>query len=765
VVPVARLLRSPWLRGLAALLALAVVAFAALLWVVFRDPGGGERADGEVNLWIGSGGTGYGHGATSPAACVPYGLARPGPDTTSGLLPLPFHHFSGYHFGDGEIRGFSQTRLSGIGVPDYGNLSLLPVPAASGLAEAESEPRVPFAHADEVARPGAYEVLLRSWGIRVELTATTLCAVHRYTFPEGGRGRIRIDAEAAVPGSRAVSLSLDVAPERGEVAGVLRCEGALTGRGGGNGVEIAYVVRVRAKVRAHGRIGPGPLRGAWLEVDGDPSAPVEVAIGLSYVDLETARRNLDAEVGARPFDEVRAAAEASWAALLSRFPIEGGTPAQRAIFRTALYHAFVQPTDVTEAGGRYRGIDGRVHDLPPGERQFTDFSLWDTYRTQMPLVALSDPGRARHLVASLTRMGVEGGRLPRWPTAWKYTGCMSGASAEIAIADSVARGIRGFDLGAAYEAARRGALEPPPAGSHADARAGLLDGERLGYVPTDLHEGAASETIEQAQADAAIASLAAALGREEDRALFAGRARRWRSLFDKETGLLVGRRADGALERPSTVWAWDRAYTEGNARQWLFAPALFDQEGLEEVLGGREALLSRLEAFFEASVGRVDTFLPDLHYWHGNEPDIHAPYLFALLGRPDLTQRWARWVLDTRYGTGASGLDGNDDCGTLSAWYVFSALGLYPWAGSPRYVLGAPLFREARVRRDGGDLVVRAVGDPERERYVRAVTLDGRPLDRPWIDHDEIARGAEIVFTLSAEPTGWGGSTGSPQPR
>jgi putative alpha-1,2-mannosidase len=725
-----RLLRSRWVRRALLGLAAVLVAFAALVWIVFHDPGGGERADGAPNLWIGTGGTGYGHGATSPAAQVPYGFARPGPDTVSGPWPMPFHHFSGYHFGDGSIRGFSQTRLSGIGVPDYGNLSLLPQPAG---VDAE---RVAFSHDDEVIRPGFYEVRLRPWSVRVELTATTLCALHRYTFGERGRGRIRIDAASAMPGAAAASRSLEVAAERGEVSGVIRCDGGLTGRNGG--VEIAYVLRVRAAIRAHEQRGAR----VWLEVDADPAAPVEVAIGLSYIDVAQARRNLDGEVGTRPFDDVRAAAEAAWGAEIDRFAIDGGTPAQRTIFRTAIYHALVQPTDITEAGGRYRGIDAQVHELASG-RHYTDFSLWDTYRTQMPLVVLADPARAADLAGSLARMGREGGRLPRWPTAYRYTGCMSGASAEIAIADAYLKGVRGFDVEAAYAAATSGALEPPPPGSGVDARAGLEDVNRLGYVPADRHEGSVSETIEQAQADAAIAALAAALGKPIDAERFAARARSWRALYDRESGFLVGKRADGSLARPRFEWAWSDLYTEGNARQWLFAPGLFDPDGLAEVLGGREALVARLESFFEASEGRCDTFLPDLQYWHGNEPDIHAPYLFALAGRPDLARRSARWVLDTRYGTGASGLDGNDDCGTLSAWYVWTALGLYPLAGTPRYVLGEPLFREARVRLGGGGaLVIRAAG----EGPVRSITLDGRPLERPWISHDEIARGAEIVF-------------------
>jgi putative alpha-1,2-mannosidase len=732
---------------------LALLLLAALLTAVLRDPGGGERADGAPNLWIGTGGSGYAYGATSPAACVPYGLARPGPDTTSGLFPLPWHHFSGYHFADDRIRGFSQTRISGIGVPDYGNLSLLPARAASGVAESEDEPRVAFSHEDEVARPGSYTVTLRPWGIRVELSATTLCALHRYSFAEKGRGRIRLDAGAAVPGARAESRALSLDAGRGEVSGVIRILGSLTGRSGG--ADLAYLVRVRAPVLAHGAIGPGERRGVWLEVEADPARPLEVAVGLSYVDVETARANLDAEVGARPFDEVRAAAEARWAAQIGRIEVEGGTAAERTIFASALYHAFVQPTDVTEAGGRHRGLDGKVHALARG-RRLTDLSLWDTCRTQVPLMALVDPERAGDLARSLTSMGREGGRLPRWPTAYGYTGCMSGDSAPIALADLWLRGIRDFDLAAAYETARAGALEPPPPGSRADAREGLADALRLGYVPCDRHGGAASETIEQAQADHAIATLAAALGREEDRALFARRALSWRALYDPASGWIAGRRADGTLAPPRFDWLWDDAYTEGNARQWLWAPALFDLEGLASLAGGGEALLARLERFFEADERRRDTPLPDVDYWHGNEPDIHAPFLFALLGRPDLTQRWARRVLETRYGTGAGGLDGNDDCGTLSAWYVCAALGIYPWAGSSRWVLSAPLFREARIRREAGDIVIRALGDPARERYVRAVTLDGRPLERPWLEHGEIARGAEVVFTLSATPTGWG---------
>jgi predicted alpha-1,2-mannosidase len=749
---------------------LLAVTLASLLLV----PAGGVRAADpldDVNVFVGTGGRGFGFGATYPGPSVPFGAARPGPDTWGGALHAPFHHFGGYHHDDRVIRGFSHTRLSGIGVPDYGNLRVMPVPADGRDPRAAESWHARFSHASERARPGYYAVRLEDAGVDVELTASAWAAVHRYTFSAGGRWRVLVDALASIDrgGARDARVEVDAVVGAREVRGRLVCSGALTGRSGG--VEVFFCLRVRGEVRGAGVFGAGEVewsgevpdgdaavmlgdRGAWVEVEAGPDAPVEVAVGLSYISVVQARRHLEEQVGDRGFDAVRAAAEARWRDALTRVDLGGGAREQRRILRTALYHALVMPTDITEAGGLYRGLDKKVH-RAEGFRYHTDLSLWDTFRTQMPLLCVLYPERARDILRSLVRMAGEGGWLPKWPTGTGYSSCMIGTSADIAIADAWLRGVRDFDVEAAFRAAMKTAEAPTPPGAGYAGRRGVDRYIELGWVPNDEVGDAASRTIEFSWADGALANLARALGHDGEARRLEARSHYWKNLWDPKRRFLRGRDADGSFAWLFSEALWTSEWTEGNARQWLWAP-LHDADELVRQLGGPEPFAKRLERFFERSRGRRSTLLPAGGYWHGNEPDIHAAYLFSWAGRPDLTQRWVRWVMGRSYADAPAGLDGNDDCGTLSAWYVWSAAGIYPVAGSARYVLGAPRFPRMTLRRPGGDLTVRCQGDPETQLYVKAVTLNGEPLTRPFLKHGQIAGASELVFTLSSEPTGWG---------
>jgi predicted alpha-1,2-mannosidase len=332
---------------------------------------------------------------------------------------------------------------------------------------------------------------------------------------------------------------------------------------------------------------------------------------------------------------------------------------------------------------------------------------------------------------------------------------MIGQNADNVLAEAYLKGLADFDYEKAYAASRWLALNPTPEDSPFRGRAGIIDYINLGYVPADGHGSSASWTIEMSYNDWCLAHWARALGKDDDVKMFMDRSRNWQNLWDPATGYLRGRNRDGSFANPFRPSIWTDYYVEGNARQWLWAP-LHDAAGLIELMGGKEEFTARLEDFFEQSVTRPDTILWDTFYWHGNEPDIHAAYLFLFAGRPDLTQKWVRWAMDQKYKNAPNGLDGNDDCGTLSSWYVWSALGFYPLAGSDLYLIGSPLFDKVTLRLLGGILTVRAEGEPGRNIYVKSVTLNGEPLIEPWFLHKQIVNGGELVFEMSGEPSGWG---------
>ncbi|MFO8056409.1 MAG: GH92 family glycosyl hydrolase [bacterium] len=702
-------------------------------------------AASEVNPFIGTGGTGYGVGSTFPGPSLPFGMARPGPDTSRAGMHVSFHHCSGYHYTDNQVRGFSHTRLSGIGVVDYGNVLVMPTLNTSGDYDKKSSFRAGFSHDKEEAEPGYYRVELDS-GIKAELTATRRCGLHRYTFPEGKRARIVIDSSHSIAEDGTCGASLEASSQAGVFHGrVLNC-GSLTGRQGG--VEIFFAVKVRGKIKGQGTFGDsGRKTGAWVEVPA--GGPVEIEVGLSFISEEQARRHLDMELAGRSFPEVRESAAQAWREALSVIEVKGGTKDQRKIFRTAFYHSMIMPTNVTEAGGLYRGLDAEVHKAR-GFDYYTDFSLWDTFRTLHPLLNLIRPERSADMMQSLVKMSEQGGYLPKWPTGYRYSSCMIGASAINVLADAYLKGVTGFDAQQAYDASRKLATKAVPEQAGYDGMVGIEPYRELGYVPGDLYRSAASRTIEFSYNDWCLANLAGALGKDEDRDLFMSRSRNWRKLWHEKSGFIRSRKKNGEFEKPFFPSLWTSYYVEGNARQWLWASA-HDAAGLIELMGGKEEFAKRLDTFFEKSARRPDTLLPDTYYWHGNEPDIHAAYLFNYADRPDLTQKWVKWIMEEKYKNAPDGLDGNDDSGTLSAWYVFSALGFYPVAGSDLYLVGRPLFHEATVHLPGGDLVIKAKGGPAKD-YVRSVNVCGKRLSKPWFTHDLIRHGGEIVFEMSDAP-------------
>jgi predicted alpha-1,2-mannosidase len=713
-----------------------------------------------VDPFIGSGGFGYAAGSAFPGAAAPNGLAKVGPDTEGPFGTITFLHYAGYWFGDDTIQGFSHLHLHGTGLPDYGVLSLMPVdgPIDAGRTTPAGYEST-FRKESERAAPGTYDVTLDRGGIRVEITATGHAAHHRIQFAAGEPGHLVVDLAKHLPGGAVDSAEIELSPEEQRLSGRLRSVGDMSGAFGGHDLYFDVVTRQpwtssvvwsdQAGPPAAGTTAAGTGVGCGLAF-APSAAPVELQVGLSFVSAAAARGNREAEMPGWDFEATRAEVERQWRQLLGRVRVEGGSQAERRMFYSALYRAFLMPTVASDVDGGYRFGAGEPA-VADGFRFMTDMSLWDTYRTLHPLYHLLAPEVGADAVRSLMAMAGALGFFPRWPIATGESGVMLGASAEIVVADAVVKGVE-VDAGPAWAILRAAALDAEAPAAGRGGRGDIDEYLELGYVPAS-RDRSASTTIEYAWDDRALSELAAALGEEEDAALLAERSLGWRQLYDPSLGFVRGRNADGSWP---TAGGFDPTgftdeYAEANAWQTAFS-AFHDPEGMIELFAGPEAFVLRLEELFHQAESDLaarphgDTIassVPRPFYWHGNEPDIHAAYLFGLAGRPDRAARWIDWIRAALYSDGPDGLAGNDDGGTLSSWYVWSALGIYPIAGTDRYVLGSPIFARATIDLPGGSLTVEAA--PAAERTGR-ILLDGQPVSGAVLRHADLLGGRTLSF-------------------
>jgi predicted alpha-1,2-mannosidase len=623
-------------------------------------------------------------------------------------------------------------------------------------------------HENESASPGHYSVSIPKLGLTAEFTATKRVGLHRYSIDTGKKPRILIDVGSALGRGRSESCKVQVHPESQEVTGSTRTFGSFSGRYGG--LQVYFVARFRSPWKSFATWSADGLVNDRSETSGDDvgveftfsearkKQTVELAVALSHVSIKNARENLEQEIGTRSFEDVKNAAAAEWNALLSTVRIEGGAPADRTIFYTALNRSFIMPTIFNDVNGQYLGFDKQVHEID-GFEYYTDMSLWDTFRTTHPLFTLLTPKRHRDMLVSLVKMAEQGGSLPRWPSGAGYTNSMFGAPAEIAIAEAYLKGIRDFDVETAYRVMRKAALEPAPPGASYSGRRGIAEFMKYGYCPSDTMSGAVAKTLEYASTDAAIGRLAAALGHDDDAALFAKRGQYYRNVWNPKTQYFQPRDSTGKFSTPlkpllltyvDVGKLFTDDYVEGSALQWRWAVS-HDAAGLVSLFSSREDFVEELNKFFAGSSPQVGA-LPNGYYWQGNQPDIHSVYLFNAAGRPDLTQKWVRWILKHKHGDGPNGLDGNDDGGTLSAWYVLSSLGFYPVVGTDRYELGSPLWKRAVINIGKKKLQIVADNYSPDRVYVARVEFNGKPLNRWWLAHHEISNGGTLRFVMSEDP-------------
>ena len=724
-----------------------------------------------VNPFIGTGGfPTYTSAKDIPGVTVPFGMVRLSPDTQFFLDPLWAEGGSistaGYYYGDHKIMGFSHTRMIGTGAYEGGHFRVIPSSGENSQKDYLERRYSPFSHQDEVAFPGYYAVKLPRQEVLAELTASARVGLHRYTFSGKENPHILIDVSSSLGKGKTSEGEVQIDPEKHEVTGAIRTFGSFAGRYGG---EKVYFAAQFSQPFAHYSVWSGSksyinqpaVKGDKVGTDlsfktTGASQVVELRLAISYVSIENARGNLKAEVGSTSFDDMIAKAKQEWEDKLSSIKIEGGTDDQRHIFYTTLYHSLQMPTLFNDVNGDYMGFDKKVHQAT-GFRYFTDLSLWDTFRTIHPLFTLITPKDQRDMMVSLVKMCEQGGVLPRWPSGYGYTGSMLGASADIVITESYLKGIHDFDAETAYQAMRKAALGIDVRKEGFNPRGGMVDCLKYHYCPDDRMDHSVSKTLEYSYADDADSKLAKALGHDEDARMFAEHSQYYRNLWNPETQYFQPRETSGEFFkefRPLKLTYLDfdqkytKAYVEGSALQWRWA-VFFDPEGLVSLFKSKEYFIKELNDFFALSDPKRGTFSPGSYYWHGNEPDLHSAYLFNSAGRPDLTQKWVRWILDNKYGPGYEGIDGDDDAGTLSSWFVWSSLGFYPVAGSDRYEIGAPLFKKATIKI--GDKMLTIVADnyaPE-NKYVRKVWLNDVPFDRFWFKHSEIAQGGTLRFEMS----------------
>jgi predicted alpha-1,2-mannosidase len=727
-----------------------------------------------VDPFIGTGGfPPYTSADDIPGATLPFGMVRLSPDTKYSLDP---HRRSsstistaGYYYGDNKIIGFSHTRMIGTGASEGGHFRVIPAIGKKAMQNYLKGRFSRFSHKYEAAFPGYYSVKLPQAGVDAELTAAEHTGLHRYTFSKDAVPHILIDVSSAMGDGRSADGKVNIDPERQEVTGEIKTFGSFASRYGGIKIYFAarfdqpfsgYSVWSGNNMMEDKTSAEGDKIGADLSFDKkETQKVVELKVGISYVSIENARGNLEAEAGNTDFDEIAAKAKNVWEEKLALVRIESQNAEQKKIFYTALYHSMQMPTLFTDVNGEYKGFDKQIHKAE-GFRYYTDLSLWDTYRTIHPLFTLILPKEQLDIVRSLVKMAEQGGVLPRWPSGYGYTGSMLGASADIMITDSYLKGLTDFDVETAYRTMRKAALGIDPPKDGFKPRDGMAICLQYQYCPDDMMDRSVSKTLEYAYADDAISKLGKALGHDEDAKLFKEHSLYYRNVWNTETQYFHPRNSTGVFVekfKPLKLTYLDfkrkytKGYVEGSALQWRWAP-FFDAERLIGLFKSRDYFVEELDNFFSKSNPKRGALMPGSYYWHGNEPDLHAAYLFNSAGRPDLTQKWVRWILDNKYGAEYDGIDGDDDAGTLSAWYIFSALGFYPVAGSDIYQIGAPLFEKAEMMIGDKTLTIIADNYSPENIYVKKVTLNGNILDRWWFRHSEIAQGGVLRFEMSKDP-------------
>lgn len=714
-----------------------------------------EKFTDYVDTSIGTGG----HGHVFVGANVPFGLVQLGPTS----IPQSWDWTSGYHESDSTVIGFSHTHLSGTGIGDLFDVTVMPVTGEVTYARGEESDLKSgmWSYADrtrEISRPGYYSVPLTRYGITAELTATARVGLHRYTFPKADDAAIIFDLENGGCWDKATGTFMEAVPE--SVTAAVR--GYRYSKGWADDQKIYFYAEFSKPFKSftienemYGR----------LAFDTKEGEQILVKVALSPVSMDGARANMDAELPGWDFENVVSEADKAWNEELSKIRIETEDKVSRKIFYTALYHTMIAPSVFCDVDGSYRGADGKMH-AGEGFTNYTTFSLWDTYRAAMPLMTIIHPEKMDDIVNTMLHIYNQQGKLPVWHLMGCETDCMVGNPGIPPVADAIVKGYGGFDKDLALEAMTVSAMR---ADRGQDLRM------KYGYIPSDLFNESVAYDMEYAIADWALAQAAKYLAENTEDASKAAeymdiyrkfdiRSHSYRNFFDSETGFMRGRKSDGKFRTPFSPFASTHReddYCEGNGWQYTWLVP-HDFKGLVDCFGSKEAFIEKLDGLFTAQSDiEGANSSPDIsgligQYAHGNEPSHHILYFYTMAGQPWKTADRVREVLSTLYHAEQDGLSGNEDVGQMSAWYILSSLGFYqvePAGG--RYWFGSPIFDKAEIKVSGGTFTVKTVNNSASNRYIRSVTLGGKAYTKPYIDFKDIEAGGEMTIVMGSEPYVW----------
>ena len=701
-----------------------------------------DRLTDFVNPFIG---TAY-HGHTYPGAAFPFGQIQLSPDNgTQG-----WDWCSGYHYSDSIVAGFSHLHLSGTGIGDLADISFLPV--TSGVTFRKDEKNADFVaryagkytHKQETAKPGYYAVTLKNNGVKAEFTVTERAGLHRYSFPAEGENSLILNLGFAINWDKPYKTTLNVVDS-------LLVTGSRLSNGWAADQHVFFAVRF-SKPISKSEIANVGGEGRTVACLNFQDKQVMAKVGVSSVSIENAMANLDGSLPGWDFEATQQAASDAWEKELSKIRIQSSNNDQKTIFYTSLYHTMVAPALFSDSNGEFKGVKGDVQKTS-GYNRYTVFSLWDTYRALHPLFTLTQQSKVNDMVKTMLDHYKQTGVLPVWELEGNETWCMVGNHSISVIAEAILKGIGDFDYQLAFEAMK--------ATSMAD-RDGMGLYDKLGYMPADKIQQSVAKSEEVAIDDWAVAAVAQKLGKTEDAAYFAKRTLNYKNYFDKETGFMRGKLSNGQWTTPFDP-AFSKHegsdYTEGNAWQYLWlAPQ--DVAGLVELLGGKEPFADKLDQLFKVAEGvkgkEASSDISGLigAYAHGNEPGHHTSFLFNYAGRAWRTQELNRQIQETMYTNAPDGLCGNEDCGQMSAWYVFSAMGFYPVNPSDlNYQFGSPIVQEAKLEvAPGKFFTMKAPLASKENKYIQEVKINGQALDRTFITHQEIMDGGTLEFTMGAQP-------------
>lgn len=699
---------------------------------------------------------GGGHGHVFVGANVPFGMVQLGPTS----IPQDWDWCSGYHDSDSTVIGFSHTHLSGTGIGDLFDITVMPVTRAD-LTYARGKENDPesglWSYADrtkEIARPGYYSVPLTRYGVTAELTATNRVGMHRYTFPASDEAGIVIDLMNGGCWDRPTDTFI-------EPCGDNSVRGYRFSRGWADDQKVYFYAefsRPYKDLNIHS-IDYKPYY-AKADFETREGEQIMMKVALSPVSMENAYENMQTELPGWDFDRTVEEAEDAWDKELGRIRIETKDENARKIFYTALYHSMIAPSTFCDIDGSYRGADGEAYE-DAGHQVYTTFSLWDTYRAAMPLYSIFQSERYKDFINTMLDIYRKQGKLPVWHLHGCETNCMVGNPGIPPVADAIVKGFDGIDYELAFEAMKASALRPDR---------GQQYRMEYGYIPCDLMNESVAYDLEYALADGALANAAKVLGKEDEYQYFLNRAKSYQRLYDPQLRFIRGKDSKGDFRQEySPFYSSHRAddYCEGNGWQytWL-VPHDFD--GLVDRFGGKDAFIEKLDSLFIVpSVIEGEEVSPDIsgligQYAHGNEPSHHILYFYTMAGQPWKTADKVREVLSTLYSSRPDGLSGNEDVGQMSAWYILSSLGFYQVEpGTDRYWLGSPLFDKASVKvgvdGKGRDIMfnVIAQNNSDRNRYIQSVTLNGKPYAKAYIEHKDITAGSTLVLDMGPQPAIW----------